>query len=165
MAGNSIRCYLLTYHSSCAVVSVFWLRQEIVIGCTVYKKDSYLLSLIDRESASKCVYFVRSNTLLLCNSLLCIYLLGSVFFMLSYFVIVFWLTFFNAGQMISAVVAACCCYHHGEKRLVNSITFFLYFVGSGSVALAALQQRWRRQKHGGGGQLGGGGGSLVEAKF
>jgi hypothetical protein len=30
------------------------------------------------------------------------------FFMLSYFVIVFWLTFFNAGQLISAVIAACC---------------------------------------------------------
>jgi hypothetical protein len=71
-------CYLLTYHTSCAVVSVFWLRREIVIGCTVYKKDSYSLSLIERESASKCVYFVRSNILLLCNSLLCVYLLGTV---------------------------------------------------------------------------------------
>ncbi len=38
------------------------------------------------------------------------------FFMLSYFVIVFWLIFFNAGQLISAVVAACCCYHCGENR-------------------------------------------------
>jgi hypothetical protein len=46
------------------------------------------------------------------------------FFMLSYFVIGFWLIFFNAGQLISAIVAVCCCYHHGEKRLVNSITFF-----------------------------------------
>ncbi len=34
---------------------------------------------------------------------------GFVFFMLSYFVIVFWLIFFNAGQLISAVVAVCCC--------------------------------------------------------
>ncbi len=75
VAGNRFRWYLLTYHTSCAVVSVFWLRWEIVFGCTVYKKDSYSLSLIERESASKCVYFVRSNTLLLCNSLLCIYLL------------------------------------------------------------------------------------------
>ncbi len=68
---------LLTYlpYQLCAVVSVFWLRQEIVFGCTVSKKDSYLVSLIERESASKCVYFVRSNTLLLCISLLCIYLL------------------------------------------------------------------------------------------
>ena len=42
---------------------------------------------------------------------------GFVFFMLSYFVIVFWLIFFNAGQLISAVVAACCCYHRGEKKV------------------------------------------------
>jgi hypothetical protein len=75
VAGNSFRCYLLTYHTSCAIVSDFWLRQEIVFGCTVSKKDSYSVSLIERESASKCVYFVRSNTLLLCISLLCIYLL------------------------------------------------------------------------------------------
>ncbi len=75
VAGNSFRCYLLTYHTCCAIVSVFWLRREIVFGCTVSKKDSYLVSLIERESASKCVYFVRSNTLLLCISLLCIYLL------------------------------------------------------------------------------------------
>jgi hypothetical protein len=72
---NGFTCYLLTYHTSCAIVSVFWLRREIVFGCTVSKKDSYLVSLIKRESASKCVYFVRSNTLLLCISLLCIYLL------------------------------------------------------------------------------------------
>ncbi len=50
--------------------------------------------------------------------------MGLFFFMLSYFGIVFWLIFFNAGQLISAVVDVCCCYHHGEKRLVNSITFF-----------------------------------------
>ncbi len=42
---------------------------------------------------------------------------GFVFFMLSYFVIVFWLTFFNAGGLISAVVAACCHYHCGEKKV------------------------------------------------
>ncbi len=107
---------LLTYHTSCGVVSFFWLRWEIVLGCTyqffgcggkqcqvllttylpyqlcrcvsflvaagnsfgctVFKKDSCLVSLIERESASKCcVYVVRSNTLLLCISLLCIYLL------------------------------------------------------------------------------------------
>ncbi len=75
MAGNSFRCYLLAYHTSCAVVSVFWLRREIVFGCTVSKKDSYSVLLIERESTSKCVYFVRLNTLLLCISLLCIYLL------------------------------------------------------------------------------------------
>jgi hypothetical protein len=75
LAGNSCRCYLLIYHTSCAIVSVFWLRQEIVFGCTVSKIDSYLVSLIERESASICVYCVRSNTLLLCISLLCVYLL------------------------------------------------------------------------------------------
>jgi hypothetical protein len=75
VAGNSFRCYLLTYHTSRAIVSVFWLQREIVFGCTVSKKDSYSVSLIERESASKCVYFVRSNTFLLCISLLCIYLL------------------------------------------------------------------------------------------
>ncbi len=75
MAGNGFRCYLLTYHTSRAVVSLFWLRREIVFGCTVSKKDFYSISLIERESASKFVYFVRSNTLLLCISLLCIYVL------------------------------------------------------------------------------------------
>ncbi len=75
VAGNSFRCYLLTDHTSCAVVLVFWLQWEIVFGCTVSEKDSYSVSLLERESASKCVYFVRSNTLLLCISLLFIYLL------------------------------------------------------------------------------------------
>ncbi len=77
VAGNSFRCYLLIQHTSCAVVSVFWLRREIVFGCTVSKKDSYQVFLIERKSASKYVHFVRSNTLLLllCISLLCIYLL------------------------------------------------------------------------------------------
>ncbi len=42
---------------------------------------------------------------------------GFVFFMLSYFVTVLWLTFFNAGQLIPAVVTACCCYHGGEKKV------------------------------------------------
>ncbi len=46
------------------------------------------------------------------------------FFMLSYFVLDFWLTFFNAFHLISAVISVCCCYHRGVKRLVNSITFF-----------------------------------------
>jgi hypothetical protein len=40
-----------------------------------------------------------------------------VFFMLSYFAIVFWLTFYNVGQLISAVVFVCCCYHYGEKKI------------------------------------------------
>ncbi len=106
---------ILTYHTSCAVVSFFvvavgdsfrlhrlifwlwqekslgvtslstipvvplcqffWLRREIVFGYSVSKKDSYSVSLIERQSTSKCVIFVRSNTLLLCFSLLSIYLL------------------------------------------------------------------------------------------
>ncbi len=67
--------YLPTIPVVPCAVSVFWLRQEIVFSCTVSKKDFYSVSLIERDSASKCVYFVRSNTLLLCISLLCIYLL------------------------------------------------------------------------------------------
>jgi hypothetical protein len=39
------------------------------------RTDLALKLLIERESASKCVYFVKSNTLLVCISLLCIYLL------------------------------------------------------------------------------------------
>jgi hypothetical protein len=57
VAGNSFRCYLLTYHTSCAVVSVFWLRREIVFGCTVSKKDSYLVSLGPSfQSSCMCMY-------------------------------------------------------------------------------------------------------------
>ncbi len=48
MAGNSFRCYFHTYHTSCAVVSVFWLRREIVFCDLVSKKDSYSVSLIER---------------------------------------------------------------------------------------------------------------------
>jgi hypothetical protein len=72
---NGLWQFSFALHTSCAAVSVFWLRQEIVFDSTVSKKDYYSVSLIERESASKCVYFIRSNTLLLCISLLCIYLL------------------------------------------------------------------------------------------
>jgi hypothetical protein len=58
VVGKSFRCYLLTNHTSCAIVSVFWLRREIVFECTISKKDSYSVSLIERESASECEYFV-----------------------------------------------------------------------------------------------------------
>jgi hypothetical protein len=75
------------------------------------------------------------------------------FFMLSYVVLIFWLTFFNAGQLISAIVSACCCYHCGEKRLVNCITFLLLW-----------QRLWWRE-HGGSGQLNGGGSILAELQF
>ncbi len=75
VAGTHFRCYFLIYHTSCAVVSVFWLRREIVFGYSVSKKDSYSVSIIERQTASKCDNFVRSNTLLLCVSLLSIYFL------------------------------------------------------------------------------------------
>ncbi len=53
VAGKNFRCYFITYHTSCAVVSVFWLRREIVFGYSVSKKDSYSVSLIERQTASK----------------------------------------------------------------------------------------------------------------
>ncbi len=62
VARNSFWFCLLAYHSSCAAVSVFWLRREIGFGSTVYKKDSYLVSLIERESTSKCVSPYRLGT-------------------------------------------------------------------------------------------------------
>jgi hypothetical protein len=58
----------------CHCVS-FWLRREIVFGYSVSKKDSYSVSLIERRTTSKCVYFVRSNTLSLHVSQLSIFLL------------------------------------------------------------------------------------------
>ncbi len=39
----------------------FWLRREVVFGYSVSKKDSYLVSLIERQTTRKCVYFVRSK--------------------------------------------------------------------------------------------------------
>ncbi len=62
------------------------------------------------------------------------------FFMLPYFVLVFWLTFFNEFHLISVVISVWCCFHCGEKRLVNSIKFIYHFIGSGIVAVAAW---WR----------------------
>ncbi len=62
VAGKSFRCYFLTYHTSCAivVVSVFWLQWEIVFGYSVSKKDSYSVSLIERQTASKGVDYTSS---------------------------------------------------------------------------------------------------------
>ncbi len=68
-------------------MSVFWLWREIVLWCyTVLKmrtpfdflwavstKKSYWVSLL--WSNSRCLYFVRPNTLLLCIFLFCIFLL------------------------------------------------------------------------------------------
>ncbi len=38
----------LSYHTSCAVVSFFWLRREIVYGYSVSKNNSYSVLLIER---------------------------------------------------------------------------------------------------------------------
>jgi hypothetical protein len=46
VAEKSFRCYFLTYHTSCAIMSVFWLQWETVFGYSVSKKDSYLVSSI-----------------------------------------------------------------------------------------------------------------------
>ncbi len=53
---EKVLCYLLTNHTSCAVVSVFCFWQEIVFGCTVSKKDSYLVSLRERGSVYQSFY-------------------------------------------------------------------------------------------------------------
>jgi hypothetical protein len=64
--------YILSVQYSCAVVSVFWLWWEINLKMRThfYKKSYWVLS-----SASRCVYFIRPNTLLLCIFLFCIFLL------------------------------------------------------------------------------------------
>ncbi len=49
---------------------------------------------------------------------------GFVFFMLSYFVIVFWLIFFNAGQLFLLLLLCAAVTIMVKKRLVNSVTFF-----------------------------------------
>ncbi len=56
VVGKRFRCYLLTTHTSCAIVSVFWFWQEIVFGCTVSKKYSYLVSLRERGSVYLSLY-------------------------------------------------------------------------------------------------------------
>jgi hypothetical protein len=57
------RCYLLTNHTSCAIVSVFWFWREIVFGCTVSKKDSYSLSLRERGSIYLSLYLLTVTNL------------------------------------------------------------------------------------------------------
>ncbi len=56
VAGKSFICYLLTNNASCAIVSVFWFWREIVFGYIVSKKDSYLVSLRERESIYLSLY-------------------------------------------------------------------------------------------------------------
>jgi hypothetical protein len=79
--------FILGVQYTCGVVSVFWLWREIVLWqeidlkmrtpfdfpWAVSTKKSYWVILL--WSASRCVYFVRSNTLLLIIFLFCIFLL------------------------------------------------------------------------------------------
>ncbi len=73
--------YVLSVQYSCAVVSVFWLWQEIVLKTrtpfdflwAVSTKKSYWVTPL--WSTSRCVYFVRPNTPLLCIFLFYIFLL------------------------------------------------------------------------------------------
>ncbi len=78
---------LSVQYTTCAVVSVFWLWREIVLWWeivlekrtpfdllwAVSTKKSYWVALL--WSNSRCVYFVRPNTRLLCIFLFCIFLL------------------------------------------------------------------------------------------
>ncbi len=61
--------------TSLPTIPVVPLCQFFVFVYSVSKKVSYSVSLIERQTISKCVYFVRSKTLLLCVTLLSIYLL------------------------------------------------------------------------------------------
>ncbi len=57
--------YVLSLQYSCAVMSVFWLWQEIVLKMrSRFYKKIYWVTLF--WSDSRCVYFIRPNTLLLC---------------------------------------------------------------------------------------------------
>jgi hypothetical protein len=62
VVGKGFRCYLLTNHTSCALVSVSWFQREIVFGCTVSKKDSYLVSLRERGSVYLSLYCLTVTT-------------------------------------------------------------------------------------------------------
>ncbi len=73
--------YILSVQYSYAAVSVFWLWWEIVLKMrtpfdflwAVFTKESYWVTLL--WSTSRCVYFIRPYTLLLCIFLFCIFLL------------------------------------------------------------------------------------------
>ena len=67
--------YVLSVQYSCAVVSVFWLWREKQFSKWEHistNKSSWVTLL---WSASRCVYFIRPITLLLCIFLFCIILL------------------------------------------------------------------------------------------
>jgi hypothetical protein len=74
--------YVLSVQYSCAVVSVFWLWREIVLKMRT--PFGFLWAVSTKKSywgvtllwyASRCVYFARPNTLLLCIFLFWIFLL------------------------------------------------------------------------------------------
>jgi hypothetical protein len=67
--------YVLSVQYSCAVVSVFWLWREIVLKMRTYFYNKNLIGLLYYDLISRCVYFIRSNTLLLCIFLFCIFFL------------------------------------------------------------------------------------------
>ncbi len=81
--------YALSVQYICAVASVFWLWREIVLWQEIVLKmrtpfDFLWAEFLQKNligwvtllwSDSRCVYFVRPNTLLLCIFLFCIFLL------------------------------------------------------------------------------------------
>ncbi len=73
--------YVLSVQYSCAVVSVFWLWREIVLKMRTpfdFLWEDSTKNLIGGTllwSASRCVYSVRPNTLLLCIFLFCTFAL------------------------------------------------------------------------------------------
>ncbi len=66
--------YVLSVQCSCAVVSVLWLWWEIVLKIRIRFYKKILLGYF-LWSASRDVFFIRPNTLLLCIILFCIFLL------------------------------------------------------------------------------------------
>ncbi len=58
VTGNSFWCYL--EYQLCHCVS-FLVAAGNSFGCTVSKKNSYSVSLMEKRSASQCVYFIRSK--------------------------------------------------------------------------------------------------------
>ncbi len=66
--------YVLSVQYSCAVVSVFWLWREIVLKMRTRFYTKILLGYFIMIQQLMCV-FIRTNTLLLCIFLFCIFLL------------------------------------------------------------------------------------------
>ncbi len=102
LAGNRFWFYILTYleyNTVVALCEVFWFWREIVFGVTYVLSVQYSCAVVSLLvvagnssqnentfwiligwdtllwSASRCVYFIRPNTLLLCIFLFCIFIL------------------------------------------------------------------------------------------